>query len=322
MTPRTLRYLFATAFIGVLGLVCCTQADARSPFWRPRPAPPPYTFSLEDEQGNSLPTFPKDGRTFLLGEPGLRYNIRACNPTPERVEAVISVDGRDAISGRPGDYVNERGYVVPAYGCTLIEGFRRSSEEVAAFRFTNPEDSYSSRMGSPQNVGVIGVAFFPERARPPAPVVCRRVPRPARLPYDSYRDQESDRRAPAQSQPLKRSAPVPTAPGAASDGRANPAARSRSEAGGSASDDLGGSGSVNNLGTQFGETRDSAVSSVSFERASATHPALLLTLRYDDADGLLSRGIDLSAYGYGRYGRRIDDEPQAFPVSRFAQPPP
>ena len=60
---------------------------------------------------------------------------------------------------------------------------------------------------------------------------------------------------------------------------------------------------------------------MSFERASATHPALLLTLRYDDADGLLSRGIDLPAFGYGRYSRQ-PDEPQAFPVSRFAQPPP
>ena len=322
MTPRTLRYLFATVGIGVLCLVCCTHADARSPFWRPRPAPPPYTFSLEDEQGNSLPTFLKDGRTFLLGEPGLRYNIRACNPSAQRVEAVVSVDGRDAISGQPGDYVNERGYVVPAYGCTLIEGFRRSSEQVAAFRFTSPEDSYSSRMGTPQNVGVIGVAFFPERVRPPAPVIRRRAPRPAPLPYDSYRDQDSDRRVPAPSQPMKRSAPAPASPGAAGEGRADSAVRSRSEARGAGSDDLGGSGSVNNLGTQFGETRESAVSSVSFERASATHPALLLTLRYDDADGLLSRGIDLSAYGYGRYVRQIEDEPQAFPVSRFAQPPP
>jgi hypothetical protein len=320
LTARTLRYLVAALGIGILCLVCCTQADARSPFWRPRPAPPPYSFSVEDENGNSLLTFAKVGRTFLLGEPGLRYNIRVHNPTGQRVEAVVSVDGRDAMSGQPGDYVNQRGYVIPAYGSLLVEGFRRSLEEVAAFRFTSPEDSYSSRMGTPQNVGVIGVAFFPERARPPAPVIRRPrpLPRPAPLPYDysgdgrGRNDSENDRVAP--SAPMKRSAPTP-----ASEGRADSAARSPGEAKGSYKDDLGSSGSVNNLGTQFGESHESVVSSVFFERASATHPVLLSTLRYDDAEGLMARGIDVSTYLERRGGQ---DEPQAFPVSRFAQPPP
>jgi len=325
LTARTLRYLVAALGIGILFLACCTQADARSPFWRSRPAPPPYTFSIEDENGNSLPTFAKDGRTFLLGEPGLRYNIRVRNPTGQRVEAVLSVDGRDAISGQPGDYVNQRGYVIAAYGSLLVEGFRRSMEEVAAFRFTSPEDSYSSRLGTPQNVGVIGVAFFPERARPPAPVVRRPrpLPRPAPLPYDdsgdgrSSRVMDSDRVAP--SAPMKRSAPGAGGPAPASEGRADSAPRSRAEAKGSYREDLGSSGSVNNLGTEFGESHESVVSSVSFERASGTHPTLLSTLRYDDADGLSARGIDVSGY---RYGRVYPDEPQAFPVSRFAQPPP
>ncbi len=312
--------------MSILFLVCCTHADARSPFWRAPPAPPPYSFSVEDENGNSLSTFAKDGRTFLLGEPGLRYNIRVRNPTGQRVEAVVSVDGRDAMSGQPGDYVNQRGYVIPAYGSLLVEGFRRSMEEVAAFRFTSPEDSYSSRMGTPQNVGVIGVAFFPERVRPPAPVVRRPrpLPRPAPLPYDysgdgrgsRYLDGESARDA--ARAPMKRSAPA-ASPAPASEGRADSAARPRAEAKGSYQNDLGPSGSVNNLGTEFGESHESVVSSVSFERASATHPALLSTLRYDDADGLNARGIDVSAY---RYGRVYPDDPQAFPVSRFAQPPP
>ena len=322
MTARTLRYLVAAVGIGILFLVCCTHADARSPLWRPRAAPPPYSFGVEDENGNSLPTFVKDGRTFLLGEPGLRYNIRVRNPSAQRVEAVVSVDGRDAVSGQPGDYVNERGYVIPAYGSLLVEGFRRSFEEVAAFRFTSPGDSYSSRMGTPQNVGVIGVAFFPERVRAPAPVIRRALPRPVRRPYDYYgyrgddRDSERSRATASPSSPAK-SAPSPSTRVAPSEGHADSAARTRSEAKDSA-DDLGSSGNVNNLGTEFGESRESVVSSVSFERASATHPALLSTLRYDDADGLSARGIDLSAYGYGR---TVDDEPQAFPVSRFAQPP-
>lgn len=311
MTARTLRYLFAAFGIGLIFLACCSQADARSPFWRPRPAPPPYSFSVEDENGNSLATFVKDGQTLLLGEPGLRYNIRVRNPTPERVEAVVSVDGRDAISGQPGDYVNQRGYVIPAYGSVLVEGFRRSMEEVAAFRFTSPEDSYSARMGTPQNVGVIGVAFFPERAHPAQPVLerprPRPVPRPAPLPYDrrGSRDVEGSR------EPAKK-------PAAA--GRAEAPASRHAEGADerrATRDDY--EGNVNNLGTEFGESHESVVSSVPFVRASATHPALLGTLRYDDAEGLQARGIDV--YGYG-YRRVYVEEPQAFPVSRFAQPPP
>jgi hypothetical protein len=325
LTARTLGYLIAAVGVGIFFLACCTQADARSPFWRPRPAPPPYSFAVEDEHGNSLAMFVKDGRTFLLGEPGLRYNIRVRNPTGQRVEAVVSVDGRDAMSGQPGDYVNQRGYVIPAYGSLLVEGFRRNLEEVAAFRFTSPEDSYSSRMGTPQNVGVIGVAFFPERAHPPVPVARRPrpLPRPAPLPDDYYddprigRESETDRAAP--SVPMKRSAPAAGSPAPASDGRGDSATRARAEAKGSHRDEMGARGSLNNLGTQFGETHESVVSSVSFVRASVTHPALLSTLRYDDADGLSARGIDVSG---DRYGRVYPEEPQAFPVSRFAQPPP
>ena len=324
MAPRTFRYLIAALTLGGLCVALATQADARSPFWRPRLAPPPYSFSLEDENGDVLPTFAKDGRTFLLGEPGIRYNIRVRNPTAQRVEAVVSVDGRDAVSGEPGDYVNERGYVIAPYGSVVVEGFRRSLEEVAAFRFTSPEDSYSSRMGTPQNVGVIGVAFFPEHARPPAPVMRRPIPRQAPLPYDydgynrGSQAGAADRPAPSAPSKSTQSAPAAAPRAAAGEGDSADVERRRDAANGAA-DDLGPSGSVNNLGTEFGETHESVVSSVPFERASATHPALLSTLRYDDAEGLRARGIDVSPY---LYGRQPNDEPQAFPVSRFAQPPP
>jgi hypothetical protein len=316
LTPRTLRYLFAALGIGLIFLACCSQADARSPFWRPRPAPPPYSFSVEDENGNSLATFVKGGRTFLLGEPGLRYNIRVRNPTSERVEAVVSVDGRDAISGQPGDYVNQRGYVIPAYGSLLVEGFRRSMDEVAVFRFTSPEDSYSARLGTPQNVGVIGVAFFPERARPAEPVVRRPrpLPRPAPLPYDDSRDGRTRGDFESSREPAKRK---PSAEGRADAAPSPRADERRAEEKGAARDDY--RGSVNNLGTEYGESHESVISSVSFVRASQTHPALLSTLRYDDADGLSARGIDVSGYAYHR---AAPDGPQAFPVSRFAQPPP
>jgi len=327
LTSHTLRYFVAALGIFVLFLACCTQADARSPYWRPSSAPPPYSFSVADENGDSLPTFVKEGRTFILGEPGLRYNVRIVNPTSERVEAVLSVDGRDAMSGEPGNYVRERGYVIPAHDSVLVEGFRTSLQQVAAFRFTSPEESYSARMGTAQNVGVIGVAFFPERVRPPQPVVRRPRPRPAPLPYDSYgynRTRDGSSEAPAGGATPRRgsSSSASSAPSAQkfeSERRADDAALGSGAAKGSGDADLDRRGSVNNLGTQFGEARESVVTSVAFERASPTHPALIVTLRYDDAEGLSARGIDLSPL---RDDGRWQREPQAFPVSRFAPPPP
>ena len=80
-------------------------------------------------------------------------------------------------------------------------------------------------------------------------------------------------------------------------------------------------GSVDNLGTQYGETHQSSVSEVSFQRALPTHPSLVLSLRYDDVDGLSARGIDVSAFQWRASAPRYP-EPEAFPQSRFAQPPP
>jgi hypothetical protein len=88
------------------------------------------------------------------------------------VEAVVSVDGLDAIDGRPAD-LSKRGYIVPAYGETIVDGWRTSLATVATFRFSSVSASYAGRKGRDRNVGVIGVAFFREQ---PPPVVRRRAP--------------------------------------------------------------------------------------------------------------------------------------------------
>ena len=59
---------------------------------------------------------------------------------------------------------------------------------------------------------------------------------------------------------------------------------------------------------------------VAFERGSATHPAAVLRLRYDDYAGLEARGIDLSSLGYA-YGDSAEPEPFPYSRSRFAPPP-
>ena len=292
MLTRTLRHTLAALVAGI-GLTAAA-ADAQSPVWRPKPSPPAFSVRVEDERGVALPTFRHEGRVFVLGNPGERYNIRLGNPTSQRVEAVVSVDGRDAISGQVGDFVSQRGYLVPAFGSVLIEGFRRSLEDVAAFRFTDPENSYSARRGTPENVGVIGVAFFSERQRRREVIV---APRPRRARSAEAPGADAEAAPPASAAPKDRGR-------AEARGESAPVARRRD---------------VNNLGTEFGERRHSAVVEVPFERQNPTRPTQLVSLRYDDASGLEARGIDLSSLGR-RFVRELD-EPRAFPVSRFAEPP-
>ncbi|MBN2714363.1 MAG: hypothetical protein JXX14_00835, partial [Deltaproteobacteria bacterium] len=123
-----------------------------------------YSFQLEAD-GYGLPTWHWNGYTYVEGRQGQRYNIRVFNHTAKRVEAVVTVDGRDSISGQLGDYKKNRGYVIGPYSSVLIKGFRTSWRNVAGFYFTDIEDSYAARMGSAGNVGVIGVAVFEEKTR-------------------------------------------------------------------------------------------------------------------------------------------------------------
>lgn len=289
LSTRRLALLSGFALLSVLA--AASVCNAESP-WRRRVVqspPPPYRVSLEMPDGSPLPTFQQGASTYVLGEPGEPYKIRVSNPTPERIEAVVTVDGRDTISGALGDYVAQRGYLIEPWGSVLVEGFRRSWDEVAAFRFTMRARSYSARRGTPQHLGVIGVAVFSEKSRPSAPALR------SRWRYAP----ESDERAPA-------NAPAPAKRGPSS-GEGEPRERR-------------GSG-PSNIGTEYGENQGSRVVEVAFERRSPTLPVAVLRLRYDDAAGLSARGIDLSWLEQ----RQADEgEPQAFPYngSRFAPPPP
>jgi hypothetical protein len=119
---------------------------------------------LVDESQQTLPSFAHEGRRFVLGSIGERYRVHIVNPTSSRIEAVISVDGLDAVDGHPAS-LGKRGYVIPAFGDVTIDGWRTSLDTVAAFRFSSVRDSFAARKDQDRNVGVIGVAFF--RERPP-----------------------------------------------------------------------------------------------------------------------------------------------------------
>lgn len=118
--------------------------------------------SLVDDLGRTLPGVQASGRTLIMGQDSERYRIIVRNATTARFEIVASVDGLDVIDGKPAD-PNRRGYIVDPHDTLVIDGFRTSDANVAAFRFGKVADSYAAQTSGDRNIGVVGLAIFSER---------------------------------------------------------------------------------------------------------------------------------------------------------------
>ena len=133
----------------------------------PRPLEVPagdgsLSVALVDETGRTLPGYAAGGRSLVIGDDGERYKIVVRNATTARFEIVASVDGLDVIDGKPAD-PGRRGYIVDPHDTLVIDGFRTSDANVAAFRFGRVADSYAAQTSGDRNVGVVGLAIFSER---------------------------------------------------------------------------------------------------------------------------------------------------------------
>jgi hypothetical protein len=104
-----------------------------------------------------------NNRWFVVGEEGSRYVLIVRNKTDARIELVASVDGLDVIDGRKAS-IAKRGYLMEPHSQQRIEGFRESTDAVAAFRFSPVRESYAAeKYHNTRNVGVVGIAIFEER---------------------------------------------------------------------------------------------------------------------------------------------------------------
>lgn len=130
--------------------------------------------SVTDEYGRPLPGAIVSGALYIVGEPGQRYVITLTNTTNARFEAVGTVDGLDVITGQAGSFSN-RGYILRPNSTLRIEGFRQTSDHVAAFRFGSVGDSYAAQRGNARNVGVMGLAFFAEAGWTPDPAYMHEI---------------------------------------------------------------------------------------------------------------------------------------------------
>lgn len=301
---KTASPLFRRALAAACAVVGLAAGAAYAqPAVPPSYVPPPFVKSslvqvdvYDRVDGAALPVYAKDGRNYVVGVPGHEYAVRIRNTTNGRVLVVTSVDGVNVISGDTAA-PSQSGYVLDPWGSVEIGGWRKSLSRTAAFYFTDLGDSYAARTGRPQNVGVIGVAVFQERAK--------RIAYPqydyrGRASKDAGDSAANVERAEAQS------SPAPAPPAAAGAPAAAEAPRQQ------LADEMK---SMGKLGTGHGRSEESRVTLTQFDRATS-YPAETVAIQYDRRENLLAMGVIPQPTPY--IARR---EPNPFPGMRFTPDP-
>jgi hypothetical protein len=227
-------------------------------------------------EGRELPVYYKNGKYYVAGKPGNEYQITLRSQSGRDVLGVVSVDGVNVVSGETATPY-QSGYMLTPWQQTDIKGWRKSTDRVARFYFTELPDSYAARTDRPDDVGVIGVAVFRSKQYDPPSrdYDYRPYNKGGPFPEESRRYGVPESKAQSQSAPSyegNRRSPQP--------------------------DD--------SLGTGHGREERSKVRQVEFERESS-RPNEVITIYYDSYRNLVAAGVIPEK----RYAHR--HEPHPFP---------
>ena len=247
--PINRRTLLATAAATILATAIVPMAIARADSLA-------RVDVYDRSAGEALPVYRHHGRRYVEGQPGNEYAVRIRNCTDQRLLAVLSVDGVNAVTGETAS-PGQSGYVIEPGGYVTVQGWRKDLNRTAAFYFSDPEASYAARTGRPNDLGVIGVALFRER----------QVQRQGWLSSEGRSGSPSSREK-AEADAAGKSVDSR----AASSNAAAPAMQQPS------------------LGTGHGRGEYSPVRQVAFERASA-RPDELVAIRYERRETLVAMGV-------------------------------
>lgn len=214
-------------------------------------------------ENRTLPVYYHAGRYYVAGKPGNEYQVNIRNNQSGDVLSVISVDGINAVSGETANW-GQTGYILSPNMSFAVKGWRKSLQRVAAFFFTELDNSYAARTGRPDHVGVIGVAVFRRKAEPAVGIL---------------RDVESRRQAPGAGEPSRES----------QDSAANEV-DSRPDAAAPRAPSITPQPAQKSLGTGHGQSETSIVRHANFERASST-PDEVIAIYYDSYRNLVAQGV-------------------------------
>lgn len=238
------------------------------------------------QNGRVLQTITHEGQAYVKVPGEGEYTLRLRNQGPVRRLAVVSVDGINVINGEDAGH-DGSGYLVNPWGAVDIPGWRRDDNTVAAFSFTDQEESYADQTGrGTSNVGVIGLAVFDEKPSVKVPF----IPETAwSFQYESH------------SGPTLKGGGDMNILRSMSLGGKEPQARSMSSnssvpvsACGPATADDCAQSTVADVGTGYGGETTFHTKTYNFERATET-PVEVVVLRYATRERLKSWGVPVDA---------------------------
>ena len=228
-----------------------------------------------------------NGNVYLPVSLGKTFKLRLKNNSRDRVLAVISVDGVNVLDASDAK-TDGTGYVIAPWKTIEIDGWRKNMQDVALFEVGDQSGSYATKTGRPNNVGVVGVAFYEEKKA----VKIRRSP--PMIPESLYEQ----------------------GCGLVDDGRDYDSTKTCGPIrGGVMGQSLGGTRdfipTATKAGTGYGDTKHSPVNKTIFEKLELSKQVVVLY--YDTIEGLLAQGVPVEL-----------NRPNPFPgePERFFCPPP
>lgn len=227
-------------------------------------------------ENRTLPVYYHQGSYYVVGKPGNEYQIDVRNNQAAEVLTVISVDGVNAVSGETANW-GQTGYVLSPHASFGIKGWRKNTQRIAAFYFTELENSYAARTGRPDHVGVIGVAVF------------RRKSEPAVSINRDYRERRAAPAAGATAGEVDSGIREPVGRGAGDAGNAQGLYKDERENAAPRAQALP-QPVEKSLGTGHGKLETSVVRYTNFERAAQT-PDEVISIYYDSYRNLIARGV-------------------------------
>lgn len=131
-----------------------------------------YELLVRPKNRTAADEYYHQGNVWIEGREGNDYCIELRNHTATPAEFVVSVDGLDVLQGKPAG-AHSPGFIVPAFGITVVQGWNINNQQAAAFLFSRKSTSYVNLIGgSTTNTGVIGAMVFAQKP----PVLVTRTP--------------------------------------------------------------------------------------------------------------------------------------------------
>lgn len=133
----------------------------------------------------------RSGKHFIEAKATNKFHLNIINRHPVERLAILSVDGKNTITGEPAGF-RQQGYILPPYGFFDITGWGRDPEN-NPFQFNyDPIEAQRQGYRLPPNSGVIGMAIYesamnaPNYVTPPTPT--EYVAKPAPVDAEAYRN--------------------------------------------------------------------------------------------------------------------------------------